>query len=112
MRFWFEVSDVAIAAALAKELGVELHTLGAARQKRFSRKAGPGFGDHVWRVNYALDRIEASFDKPCTESKMLKANFFKFDWHDGVWYSQNTHDNATICKEVANLTQIESVLRR
>ena len=112
MKFWFEAEDTAIAMSLAKELGVELHPLGRARQKRFGRGCGPGFGDHIWRVNYELNRIEASFAKPCLESKILKANGFKWSAECGVWHAPNTQENASVCTEAANLTQVESILKR
>lgn len=97
MKYILEVPDGSeeIANALAKELGVELKPYtGGARST-----CGSGFGDMVWRMNYASNRVEASFAKPCDTSKKLKAAGFRWHHRDGVWYAPNLQYFADVCEK-------------
>lgn len=110
-RFWFEIDsdDYAIVASMLKnEFGIELNTLTSRTNKRFALPAGAGFGDKVWRVNYADDCIEASFSKPCFQSKTLKGFGFKWCHERGVWIGDNDERCATACR-IIKLVQVEGV---
>lgn len=110
IRFWFEIdsSMESIVQSLAKEIGVEIKPMTARRWSRFGKPSGKGFGDKVWRVNYKMGSIEASFNKPCKESKSLKMNGFKWNHADGIWYAPNNNENAEVCFSL-NLDQTEPV---
>lgn len=108
IKFWFETSDRTIAESLAREMGVELHEMSARRWSRFGKTCGEGFGDHVWRVNYKMNGIEASFSKACSESAELKRNGFRWNHNAGVWYAKNEQKNADVCEKLM-LRQVEAV---
>lgn len=112
-RFWFDIDEgnEAIISSLSKEIGVQFHEMTARRMSRFSRMCGNGFGDHVWRINYAQQRIEASFSKPCMESKKLKSFGFKWLHEDGIWYAPNLQEFADNCESLG-LSQVESVMNK
>lgn len=108
--YWFSVkeSDAVIVVSYLKEMGIEAKEMTPRRSKRFGTKAGPGFGDHVWRVNVPFFRIEASFSKPCADSRTLKQAGFRWDHQDGVWYSENTDANAAFLNSIG-LRQVAHV---
>lgn len=111
MRYWIDVPEgnEAIVQSLAKEIGVELHEMSKRRMSRFALPCGAGFGDHVWRVNYKQQRIEASFSKPCSDSKKLKGLGFRWLHEDGVWYAPNSQEYANICSAMG-FKQVEHVI--
>lgn len=95
--YWFTVKagDEVIVLSALRELGIEAKPLTPRRSGRFGAKCGPGFGDHVWRVNCRDERIEASFSHPCADSRTLKQAGFKWDHEQGVWYSDDTDATAS-----------------
>lgn len=110
IKFWFEIdqSNRVLVESFAKEMGIELHEMTARRWSRFSKPCGSGFGDHVWRVNYKKNGIEASFSKPCKESNELKRAGFRWSHNEGLWYARNEQSFANTCVNLG-LRQVESV---
>lgn len=109
--YWFSVSngaDAAIVLSYLKEMGIDAKELTPRRQGRFGKSCGPGFGDMVWRVNSRLDRIEASFSRPCATAKQVKALGFRWDHSAGVWYGPNTDFSADQI-EALGLKQVDHV---
>lgn len=93
---------------MRNEFGIEISEMSSRRKSRFSVPAGKGFGDCVWRVNYKLDRIEASFSRPCWQSKTCKSGGMKWVHEDGVWCAPNAQRYADLCN-IIKLTQVESI---
>jgi hypothetical protein len=112
IKFWYEVSpdQAAIVVSLLKsEAGIEAKPLGARRSSRFGKSCGPGFGDKVWRVNYADNVIEVSFARPCAESKLVKSLGFRWHHAKGVWFSPNEEKYADMLAGF-QMKQIDPVL--
>ena len=111
--YWFSVkeTDAVIVISYLKEMGIEAKEMSPRRSRRFGSKCGPGFGDHVWRVNVPLSRIEASFSKPCADSRTIKSCGFRWDHAEGVWYSENTDANASLLNSIG-LRQVAHVCER
>ena len=113
-RYYFDVTEeqernIALVFSMMKsEFGIEVNELKSRRSSRFSTPVGVGFGDCVWRVNYNADRIEASFARPCWQSKAVKSAGFKWNHECGIWYAENTQTNAEACG-ILKLVQVESI---
>ena len=113
-RFMFECEDGQldiIKSMMKSEFGIEIAEFRSRRNSRFAEPVGPGFGDKLWRVNYELNRIEASFGKPCFQSKALKTADFKWDHAAGLWYADNTEHYAEVCR-LLKLVQTDSVAKK
>lgn len=98
MKFIFECKESdapIILGMLLNEFGIKAEEF-RARRSRFASPAGSGFGDNVWRINYAENIVEASFEKPCWKSKTLKSAGFKWIHEKGVWASENSQRSADI----------------
>lgn len=108
MKFIIEIdeADKVLADSLAAELGIKLQPYEDPWTR--VRRCGSGFGDMVWRVNYAKDRIEISFAKPCETSKLAKKCGFRWHNKDGVWFAPNLKAFADVC-EALKLKQVDGV---
>ena len=113
-RYWFEIpkelegSGCIVAKMLADEFGITVSELKGRRASRFSEPVGNGFGDKVWRVNYVSDQIEASFSRPCWQSKAVKQGGMKWNHIGGFWYGPNTQQTADMCN-MLKLVQVDSI---
>ena len=113
-RYFFEVSDeqdkfiTAIVSMMKSEFGVDVREMKRCRNSRFSTPVGAGFGDCVWRVNYRDNQIEASFAKPCWQSKAIKSSGMKWNHEGGFWYAPNEQRFADACN-ILKLSQVDSI---
>ena len=106
MKFIFECKESdapIILGMLQNEFGIKAEEF-RSRKSRFSSPAGSGFGGNVWRINYAENIVEASFEKPCWKSKTLKSAGFKKIQKKGVWASEN-------CQRSADVLNLLNVIR-
>jgi len=113
-KYVFECDDdkVEIVKSMMKsEFGIEVNELRRRKNSRFAEPVGPGFGDKLWRVNYEMDSIEASFSKPCWQSKALKAAGFVWCHGRGLWFSTNESKNEEVCN-MLKLVQTDSVAKK
>lgn len=97
-----------IRSMMRSEFNIDIEESVSRRRYRSSKPAGPGFGDKVWRVNYETNRVEASFARPCHQSRSLKAAGFMWDNGSGVWYRDNTGESASVCMLI-KLVQVDPV---
>lgn len=113
-RFCFDVTEeqernISLVISMMKsEFGIEVKEMKSRRSSRFSTPVGAGFGDCVWRVNYREDRIEASFAKPCWQSKACKSSGMKWNHEGGFWYAPNEQKFADACN-ILKLVQVEAI---
>lgn len=97
-----------IASMMKSEFGIVVKRMKERRNSRFSVPVGSGFGDCVWRVNYHNDTIEASFSRPCWQSKAVKQGGMKWNHQGGFWYGPNTQQVADMCN-MLKLTQVDAI---
>lgn len=114
--YWFtmEEDDAVIVLSYLKEMGIKAEPFdGRGESQRTIRngRCGPGFGNGVWRVNCAENRIEASFSRPCPASQILKSNGFRWIRSEGIWAIPNFDVYADLLDSLG-LRQVDPVLAR
>lgn len=110
LRFMFECEDSQerrVREVMKSEFGIELK-----RWRNNSRLliCGSGFGNKVWRVNYAKDRVEASFDHSCHQSRALEKAGFELESETGIWHSAHDEFSVGICR-LLRLAEVDSVMK-
>lgn len=114
--YWFTMDedDAVIVLSYLKEMGVKVEPFdrgGESRKTIQKGRCGPGFGNMVWRVNCAENRIEASFSKPCPASRILKSKGFRWNHLEGIWTIPNFDVYAEFLNSLG-LRQVDPVLAR